>query len=369
MAGRNGTGSAGLGAETCGGGLVAYYAARMSSTVSFWPPGAATGVGSMPGTDPGEAARLVFGELPDLPYLPELPARGPGADLLGRGATFLAELYVDLQPAGWRLVPRPGIDSRRARDLLQRDLDALQEAADGYAGALKLQAAGPWTLAAGIELRRGDKALSDPGAVVDIAAALAEGIAAYVADVGRRVPDATLLLQLDEPSLPQVLRGEVPTASGFGRLRAVETPVATDRLRTVLAAVTAASTLPVVHCCATNPPVELLLAAGARGLSLDVTALTTKDDDALGVAVEAGVPLFLGTVPSTDAELSDPGRTVTPVRALWRRLGFEPERLAGAVVVTPTCGLAVASPAYARAALRRCREAGQLLVDEPDGAG
>ena len=45
-----------------------------------WPPGGATGVGSMPGTDPAEAMRIVLGELPDLPHLAELPARGPGAD-------------------------------------------------------------------------------------------------------------------------------------------------------------------------------------------------------------------------------------------------------------------------------------------------
>lgn len=43
-----------------------------------WPPASATGVGSLPGTDPAEALRLVFGELPDLPHLTELPARGPG---------------------------------------------------------------------------------------------------------------------------------------------------------------------------------------------------------------------------------------------------------------------------------------------------
>jgi len=334
-----------------------------------WPPGTASGVGSLPGTDPREAARLVLGELTDLPHLPELPARGPGADLLGRGATLLPELYVDLQPAGWRLVPRPGVDSRRARDLLQRDLDALEEAADGYVGALKLQVAGPWTLAAGLELQRGDKALSDVGAVRDIAEALAEGVAVHLADVGRRVPGATLLLQLDEPSLPAVLSGRVPTASGFGRLRVVEEPAAAERLRAVLAAATAAKALPLVHCCAAAPPVELLLDAGARGLSLDATTLTPADDDAVGTAVEAGAALFLGTVSSTDGELSDAGRSVAPVQALWRRLGFAPERLAAAVVVTPTCGLAGASPAYARAAMRRCREAGQLLVEEPEGAG
>ena len=41
-----------------------------------WPPGAATGIGSLPGTDPAEATALVLGELPDLPHLPELPGAG-----------------------------------------------------------------------------------------------------------------------------------------------------------------------------------------------------------------------------------------------------------------------------------------------------
>ncbi len=339
----------------------------MSSSPPPWSPGAATGLGSLPGTDPREAARLVLDELPDLPHLAELPARGPGADLLGRGAALLSDLFVDLQPAGWRLVPRPGVDSRRARDLLQRDLDALGEAADGYAGPLKVQAAGPWTLAAGLELQRGDKALSDFGAVRDVTAALVQGLTEHLTDIGRRVPGATLLLQLDEPALPAVLLGRVPTASGFGSLRTVEAHVAADALRAVLAAGPAAGALPLVHCCAAAPPIALLVDAGARALSLDATLLTPTDDDAVGTAVEGGVPLFLGTVPSTDGALSDVAHTVAPVLALWRRLGFAPETLAEGVVVTPTCGLAGATPAYARAALRRCREAGRLLVEAPEG--
>src|SRR5205823_2635600 len=81
---------------------------------------------------------------PDFPHLPELPARGPGADLIGRTAALLVDVAVDLVPAGWRLVPRPGVDLRRARDLLERDLDLFTELAGGYTGPLKLQAAGPW---------------------------------------------------------------------------------------------------------------------------------------------------------------------------------------------------------------------------------
>ena len=38
--------------------------------------------------------------------------------------------------------------------MLAHDLDALEEAADGYRGPLKIQVCGPWTLAATIELAR-----------------------------------------------------------------------------------------------------------------------------------------------------------------------------------------------------------------------
>ncbi|MEN3360632.1 MAG: hypothetical protein V7637_4614, partial [Mycobacteriales bacterium] len=56
-----------------------------------------------------------------------------------------------------------------------------------------------------------------------------------------------------------------------------------------------------------------------------------------------------------------------PVQRLWQRLGFDPVRLPEGVVVTPACGLAGASPGYARAALRRCRETGRALRDDPEG--
>ena len=45
---------------------------------------AGTGPGPMPGTDPRESARVVMGECHALPFLPELPERGPGADQIGR---------------------------------------------------------------------------------------------------------------------------------------------------------------------------------------------------------------------------------------------------------------------------------------------
>ncbi len=57
----------------------------------------------MPGTDPLDTMRLIADELPDLPFLAELPGRGPGADLTGRTAAMLVELPAETTPRGWRL--------------------------------------------------------------------------------------------------------------------------------------------------------------------------------------------------------------------------------------------------------------------------
>jgi hypothetical protein len=325
-----------------------------------WPHGSATGIGSLPGTDHVEAARLVFGELPDLPHLPELPARGPGADLIGRTAGLLVDLPVEVVPSGWRLAAHDGRDVRRARDFLAWDVDALEAQAEGYAGALKVQAAGPWTLAAGLELPSGHKAVSDPGAVRDLAASLAEGLRAHVAQVQRRVPGARLVVQLDEPSLPVVLAGRVPTPSGYGTVPAVEPSTAEQTLRDVLDVADAGGRA--VHCCASDVPIALLRAAGADAIAVDAALLTVAQNDALGEAVDAGTSLWLGVLPGTDAPVTlDDART--PVQRLWSELGFAAADAAAAIVATPACGLAGASPAYVRRVLSLLRDTGQALLD------
>jgi hypothetical protein len=322
-----------------------------------WGP--ASGVGSLPGTDPAEALRLVLGELPDFPYVPELPGRGPGADLIGRGAALLVDVAFDLTPAGWRLVPRPGIDQRRAQEFLDRDLDALHDVAGSWTGLLKVQAPGPWTLAAGLERSRGDRAVVDAGARRDLAQSLAEGLGAYAADVAARVPGARVVVQLDEPSVPAVLQGGLPTVSGFGKLSAVEAHVVEQELAAVVAALSG----PVVlHCCTSRAPLDLFRAAGADALSFDLGLV--QDLDAVGSAVEAGVHLVPGVVPGTDADLPAAKATASRVQAWWRELGFPAEQLPTAVTLTPSCGLAGATPGYARTAMAHVREAAKYLLPD-----
>jgi Cobalamin-independent synthase, Catalytic domain len=337
------------------------------STQNFpWPEGIATGVGSMPGTDVRESARIVVDRLEHLPHLPELPARGPGADMIGRGLGLLVEMWAHVEPSGWRLSDRPGRDSRRAASWLGEDLDALEEFTQGYAGPLKVQAVGPWTLASRVELRGGEAVLRDPGACRDLAASLTEGLLLHVAQVRRRVPGAEIVVQLDEPSLTSVLLGRVPTASGYGTHRAVEPGTVETALRETVRALGGTGAPVVVHSCAPGVPIGLLRRAGAAAVSLDFSLLTERDDDEIGEGVEAGLRLFAGVVPSTDAPMSDPGGSVEGVRKLWRRLRLDPGMLGRAVAVTPACGLAGASPAHAKAALAHATRAAKALIDHPE---
>jgi hypothetical protein len=330
------------------------------------PAGLATGIGSLPGVDIDAAVALAFDELPDLPHLPELPDRGPGADMIGRTATQLVDLPVDLQPAGWRLVDRPGLDVRRGRDLLAADLDAvIPVAGPGYDGRLKVQLAGPWTLAAGLELPRGGRALGDPGAVHDLAESLGETVRGHLVAVARRLPGARLVLQLDEPSLPLVMAGRVRTASGLGALRVPEVATVREALRTVI---DAAGEVPVVvHCCATGAPLGLFREAGAAAVSLAAT-VPSLDRDALGELVEAGVALWLGVLPALGPGSPPAPRDVAdPVRRIWHELGFAADRLPASVAITPACGLAGASPGWVHSAYRVLRQAARALCEAPEG--
>jgi methionine synthase II (cobalamin-independent) len=123
----------------------------------------------------------------------------------------------------------------------------------------------------------------------------------------------------------------------------------------------------VVHCCAADAPLRLFRDCGAAGVSIDV--LTHRPDrDALGELVEAGVALWLGVVPSMGPGVTPLPRAVAdPVRRLWHELGFDPEELPDAVTVTPTCGLAGASPGWAVSAYRVLRQAARVIAEAPEG--
>jgi hypothetical protein len=321
-----------------------------------------TGVGSVPGEDPREAARTIVGELPDLPYLPELPGRGPWADMVGRGCALLVDLPTQVGVGRWELTDREGRDVRRARSMLGQDLDALEEELHGFDGTVKVQACGPLTLAATIERRNGERAVGDVGARRDIADSLTEGLRAHVHDLRRRLPRLTsLVVQLDEPALPMVLAGAIPSSSGYRTLD----QVAEDEVRALLGRVVVGVRDETVelgfHCCAAPVPTVVLgagdfLSVPVAELERDVVAT-----DQVAGWLDAGRRLFSGV------SLSDPDASVDLVRRVVQRTGLAPQRWDEQLVVTPECGLAGTGEADVVGAYQALREVARRLSDDPEG--
>lgn len=310
----------------------------------------------------GQVRELLDATQGNIPYLPELPQRGPGADLIGRTAGLLVELPVDLQPMGWRFVDRPGKDASRTAALLREDLDELAEAFDGYTGPLKVQVAGPWTLAASVWLTRGERAVIDEGACRDIVASLADAVRQHVGAVRGLVPGAQVTLQVDEPSLPTVLLGRLPTASGFGRLPSLDPQVAAAGLREVLAAHDGDT---VLHCCADDPPVALFRSVGPTALALDTSSLRPRGWEGVAVAVEEGMRLYAGAVP-TDGSLLRPQDVGDRLIGAWQRIGMPLGSLAD-VVVTPACGLGTLTPERARSIQRSAVQTAAEVAERSAG--
>lgn len=160
-------------------------------------------------------------------------------------------------------------------------------------------APGPWPPPSNSPGANGPSSI--PGATRDLIASLAEGVSRYAATVARLVPGADVIVQLDEPALPAVLQGLLPTASGYGAIRAVDPQVVAQGLRTVVAAHAGPV---VIHCCHPAAPIPLLRGSGASALALDVTEASAARWESLAATVESGVTLYAGCLPTTAARPS-----------------------------------------------------------------
>jgi hypothetical protein len=319
-----------------------------------------------------EAARIIRGELgsPHLPFLAELPDRGVGSDALGRTASVLVELAVDVQPYGWRLVDRPGKDFRRAASALSTDINVLADVAGGEdtpAGELKVQLLGPLSLAAGLHLHNGERALIDYGARRDIAASLAAGVGSYLSRVASAVPGAKLVVQLDEPDIAAVLGGTIPTSSGYRTLRAVGGQEVTESWQLVIEALRAAGAVEiVVSVPEVEAPIERIVTAGADGVAVPLKALTSKQWEQLAAAVEADKRVWAGALDANGGTLPKVADAVEAVWRPWHQMGLPASSL-GSVRVTPAGGLAGLTPSAATAVLGRLTQIADGLNQRAHG--
>ncbi len=319
-----------------------------------------------------EATRIIRGELgsPHLPFLAELPDRGVGSDALGRTASLLVELAVDVQPYGWRLVDRPGKDFRRAASALSTDINVLADVAgaeDTPAREIKVQLLGPLSLAAGLHLHNGERALIDHGARRDIAASMAAGVGSYLSRISGAVPGARLVVQLDEPDIAAVLAGTIPTSSGYRTLRAVGGQEVTESWQLVIDALRAAGAVEiVVNVPEVEAPIERIVAAGADGVALPLKALTSRQWEQLAAAVEAGKRVWAGALNPGSGTLPKVADVVESVWRPWHQMGLPASSL-GSVRVTPAGGLAGLTPSASTAVLGRLTQVADGLNQRVHG--
>jgi methionine synthase II (cobalamin-independent) len=329
---------------------------------------AGTGIGSWPGTSPREAAEIVIGELHTLPHLPELPARGVGADIIGRAGALLVDIGIDTVPRGYRIASGRSAVVRRAASLLDEDIDALEEAWEnaglrGGTRTVKVQAPGPITLAAQLELPGGHRAITDAGALRDLAGSLAEGVAAHRAEVARRL-STPVVVQFDEPSLPAALEGRLTGVTSLTPVHPVDESVAIGLLDDCIATVGGEV---VLHSCASALPWNMLQRSTIGAVSVDVQTLAAADLDGIGEFIQTGLTVMFGAIPSTAQGARPSAEEVAKaVVAITDQLGFSRSVLSERIGITPACGLAGATPEWARKAVELTQQAADAIAEDPD---
>ena len=336
---------------------------------------AVSGVGPWPGTDALEAATTVVGDLVDtpdevdgLPFAVLLPARGPWGDATGAAIALLTDLPSELGPHGWKLADRPGRDLERARAFAREDLDALAVAAHGYAGGFVLPVLGPFTLAADVYLARGDKILSDPGALRDTVASSSEGIAARAADLRRVVPGADVRVLLREPLLAPVLAGAVPGFSGRAPLRRVPGPVVAEGLSALADTVRAAGASAVaVHGGSAWSALAAVRASSADAAALAVGGIGERGWEEVAGLVEAGKALWAELPSQASSQCAGPdvaGQADVLLRP-WRTVGLPAAGLRDVVLLAgaPPEG---ATPDGARGALAGLVRAAGIVAERAE---
>lgn len=316
-------------------------------------PGLATGIGSLPGVDAERAVDLVLAETPRLPFVPQLPNRGPREGMLAQWLEVLPE--VRIAPDGSITVDAAAATG--APDVVidpesHSGLTALLAAARGREEDLarvKVQMTGPLTLGVALVAAGLPTALA-----FERARACADAWAVHLqATIEARLPSARVLLFLDEPALVQWARGDDP----------IDRDDAIDALSSTLAKVTCVTG---VHVCG-DGDLRIAHAAGPDVLGLTASEALVAESDTLMRHLEADGWIAWGAVP-TDRPLGDstegPWRRLVGLWCDLTRRGCDPVRLRTHGLVTPACGLAGHGESQAVRALRVAREMADRIGDQ-----
>ena len=255
---------------------------------------------------------------------------------------------------------------RRARSLLDEDVDALEEAWERAGGAdqvVKVQAPGPITLAAQLELANGHRAITDAGAVRDLTASLAEGVSRHCAQVARRL-STTVVVQFDEPLLTVALAGRLTGVTALSTVHPIDETRFISLLDECVGAVGGEAML---HSCAADLPWKAFRRSTIKAVSVDAATLSAGDLDGIGEFVDSGRCVVLGLVPALAPDRVPAVEELAAAAvAVTDRLGFARAVLRDRIGISPACGLAGATDAWARSAIGLAQQVAEVLASEPE---
>jgi len=280
-----------------------------------------TGIGSLPHTDPLQAAAFVV-DTADIPYLPQLPNRHPEEGMLRQWGDGMCGVGAVDEGIGLRWGEPAGPVGEAFGSA-----DALLSVFEG--STIKTQFTGPVTL--GLAMLAAGRPLDGLwDCVVD---GLGARLDAHLSRVRRDAPDADVITIMDEPALAIYAPGR-PAG-----------PIPIDTAADVMTRVIADAPGPVgVHVCADT---DWGMVAGLEPawLSWDLDALDDgflSSTAEIALAVAHGTGIMWGMVPTDPAPI-DVDRIRSRYGTAVTRLvleGAPAERLMESSIATPACGLA-----------------------------
>jgi methionine synthase II (cobalamin-independent) len=334
-------------------------------------PMAATGIGSVPFTDPGETVSLILETLPQIPYWPQMVRLGFREEMTAQAARGLAVLKIDEAARTVQVDPALARDQALAgfyEAALSGDLKPFalaEEEAHGFfalhravaAGGhpcrvLKGQLAGPVTFAGMVKDQAGKAILFDRELTQAVCLGLALKAAWQIQSFRDLGKDPVIFL--DEPYL-----------TGFG---SAYLPISREEVLEILGQtieeLRQAAGGPVavgLHCCG-NTDWGLLLEAPIDLLSFDSYGYFDSlrlYEKPVAKFFDRGGWLAWGLVPTLSAE--DLARETTD--SLWQRFTGQVAQLAqdlktgskdilSRAILTPACGIGYLTPEEARRSLK-----------------
>jgi hypothetical protein len=295
-------------------------------------PGLATGIGSLPHTDPVGAAEAVLRLLPDLPAAPQLPDHDPREGMIAQWLGALPEVTV--APDGTCTLlgrseeaPTCHFDPVAHAGLLAfLDVAAGASASGGsHPQRVKVQLTGPLTLGSALE------ALGMPTVRAFRRAAVlcrAWGVALEQL-VAARLPDIGVVVFFDEPALVRWRRGDAT----------LDRDAAIDVLSGALAAVESTTG---VHVCG-DGDLGLAIEAGPQVLGVEVREDLADHALPLSRFLDGEGWVAWGAVPTDRPVGESPDPHWRHLAGVWcelSRRGCDPVVLRTRGLITPACGLA-----------------------------